>query len=219
MTLNNKVYRSLKHRIITNQLEAGKQLYEKEFMQEYGIGRSPMRKIFHDLQRDGLLEILPKLGTRIVSISLKKISEMVQLRRELEGFAAELATRHITPHQLEGFRKLLDNAAAIDNDDPTVLTKMSEIDMKIHQIIYDSTYNEELNTILSVLLDKMTMHWFQVGFSGGNNLEHYKEPFDVLEMLYRSLIEGGAAESKRIMRSHVNQYAEMIKKQLFKRNV
>jgi DNA-binding GntR family transcriptional regulator len=219
MTLNSKAYKNLKHRIITNQLETGTQLYEKELMQGYGIGRSPMRKIFHDLQRDGLLEILPKLGTKIVSISLKKMSEMVQLRRELEGFAAELATHNITPHQLERFRQLLDDAAAINKDDPAVLTKMSEIDMKIHQILYDSTYNEELNTILRVLLDKMTMYWFQVGFSGSVNREHYKEPFDVLEKLYRSLIKGDAAESKKIMRSHVNQFAELIKNQIFERNV
>ena len=80
MTLKNDTYQSLKQRIITNDLHAGQQLYEKEIMQAYGIGRTPLREIFHELQRDGLIEILPKLGTKVVIMDLKVLRETVQLR-------------------------------------------------------------------------------------------------------------------------------------------
>ncbi|MBC2709488.1 MAG: GntR family transcriptional regulator [Desulfosarcina sp.] len=211
MTLKNKTYENLKHRIITNDLHAGQQLYEKELMQEYGIGRTPLREIFHELQRDGLIEILPKLGTKVVSMDLKVLRETVQLRRELEGLAAELSIRNITSDQLDELRQLLDDAANIDDNDPEALIKMSDIDVKIHQIIYETAGNEQLINFIQVLLDKMTMYWFQVGFSAGE----FQEQFEELELLYHAMIKGDAAESKSIMKRHIDHFTELIKNHIF----
>lgn len=211
MTLKNETYEHLKRRIITNELHAGRQLYEKELMQEYGIGRTPLREIFHELQRDGLIEILPKLGTKVVSMDLKVLRETVQLRRELEGLAAELATRNITSDQLKEFRQFLDDVKNIDDTDPKALVKMSEIDVKIHQMIYKTAGNEQLIQIIRVLLDKMTMYWFQVGFSAGE----FQEQFGELETLYNAMFKGDAAESNRIMKNHIQHFAELITNHIF----
>ncbi len=211
MSKKSNTYDNIKQRIITNDLHAGQQLFEKELMQAYGIGRTPLREIFHALQRDGLIEILPKLGTKVVSMDLKMLRETVQLRRELEGLAAELSTRNITAERLDQFRQCLDEAATIDDTDPEALIKMSAIDVKIHQIIYATAGNDQLNDILSVLLDKMTMYWFQVGFSAGD----FQEQFEELELLYHAMTKGGAAEANQIMKRHVDHFAELIKTHLF----
>jgi GntR family transcriptional regulator, rspAB operon transcriptional repressor len=211
MTLKNETYQDLKHRIITNNLNAGQQLFEKELMQAYGIGRTPLREIFFELQRDGLIEILPKLGTKVVSMDLKMLRETVQLRRELEGLAAELAAHHITAEQLDQFRQLLSDAENLDNSAPEALIRMSEIDAQIHQIIYLAAGNEQLVQIIKVLLDKMTMYWFQVGFSAGE----FQEQFEELELLYNAMVKGDAAESRNIMRHHINHFAELIRKHIF----
>ncbi|MBW1867337.1 MAG: GntR family transcriptional regulator [Deltaproteobacteria bacterium] len=211
MTFKQKIYESLKRRIITSDLHAGQQLYEKELMQEYGIGRTPLREIFHELQRDGLIEILPKLGTKVVSMDLKVLRETVQLRRELEGLAAELAARNITSDQLAEFRHLLDEAGNIDDNAPEALIKMSNIDVKIHLIIYKTAGNEQLINIIRVLLDKMTIYWFQVGFSAGE----FQEQFEELELLYHAMIKGDSSEAKNIMRRHIDHFAELIKKHIF----
>lgn len=211
MSLKNITYASLKHRIITNDLHAGQQLYEKELMQAYDIGRTPLREIFHELQRDGLIEILPKLGTKVVSMDLKVLRETVQLRRVLEGLAAELSTRNITSDQLDLFRQLLDDAAKIDGNDPDALLKMSNIDVKIHQIVYETAGNNQLTYLISVLFDKMTMYWFQVGFSAAD----FQEQFEELELLYHAMLKGDAAESNNIMKRHVDHFAELIKSHIF----
>ena len=211
MSLKTDTHENLKRRIITNDLHAGHQLFEKELMREYGIGRTPLREIFHALQRDGLIEILPKLGTKVVSMDLKMLRETVQLRRELEGLAAELSTRNITAERLAQFRQCLDEAAAIDNTDPEAPIKMSDIDVKIHQIIYVTAGNDQLIDILGVLLDKMTMYWFQVGFSTGD----FQEQFEELELLYHAMTKGDAAQANQIMKRHVDHFAELIKTHLF----
>ncbi len=211
MTFKQKIYESLKRRIITNDLHAGQQLYEKELMREYGIGRTPLREIFHELQRDGLIEILPKLGTKVVSMDLKMLRETVQLRKELEGLAAELATRNIAPNQLDEFRQLLMDAENIDNSDSKALITMSEIDGKIHEMIYSIAGNDQLIHIIRTLLDKMTMYWFQVGFSASE----FQEQFEELELLYNAMSNGDSSEAKNIMKRHIDHFAELIKKHIF----
>lgn len=211
MALKDTVYEDLKHRIITNDLHAGQQLYEKDFMQGYGIGRTPLREIFHRLQRDGLIEILPKLGTKVVSMDLKSLRETVQLRRELEGLAARLAARNITEKSLREIRKLLDDAQKIDSSGAEALVRMSKIDDRIHQIIYDAAGNEQLIQIIRVLLDKMTMYWFQVGFSAGE----FQEQFGELEQLYAAILARAPEKSCDIMKKHIDHFAELITRNMF----
>ena len=110
MALNKNIYEHLRYRIITNELVAGQQLYEKELMQAYQIGRTPLREIFQELQRNGLIEIIPKLGTRVVTLDLRTLRETIQLRRELEGLAAELAALHIEPAPFKRLQYLLESA-------------------------------------------------------------------------------------------------------------
>ena len=40
-----EVYESLRHQIITNQIQAGQRLVEQDLIDEYGIGKTPLREI------------------------------------------------------------------------------------------------------------------------------------------------------------------------------
>ncbi len=211
MSIKQATYKSIRYQIITSNLPAGKKISENELMQEYGIGRTPLREIFLDLQRDGLIEIIPKLGTRVVSMDLKVLRETVQLRRELERFAAELAANNISSEQLAEFRQLLDEAAKINDTDTDALKKMADVDMNIHHLIYKAAANDQLMDIIRMLLDKMSMYWFQVGFSA----REFQGQFEELEEVYHAMKNGDAAKAKIIMRKHIDHFANLVKKNMF----
>ena len=56
-------YENLRYRIITQQLAPGEQLKDKELMEHYAIGRTPLREGFLELQNAGLIKRLPRSGT------------------------------------------------------------------------------------------------------------------------------------------------------------
>ncbi len=209
--LKETVYKELRHRIITSDLSAGQQLYEKEFMGQYGIGRTPLREIFHRLQLDGLIDIHPKLGTKVAILTLETLRETVQLRRELEGLAAKLASRNIVDQNLIKIRDLLDKANKIKKNEAESLIKMSIIDEKIHTLIYESAGNKQLTEIISTLKDKMIMYWFQVGFSA----EDFKEQFEELEEMYEAISDKDSEKASATMKKHIDHFAELIMKNLF----
>jgi DNA-binding GntR family transcriptional regulator len=211
MALKREIYENLRYRIITNEVSAGQQLYEKELMQEYQIGRTPLREIFQELQRNGLIEIIPKLGTRVVSLDLRTLRETIQLRRELEGLAAELAALNIGPDQFARLQHLLESATKVKTNSMAALKKLSDIDIKFHQIIYDASGNRQLKEMIESLLYKMSMYWFQVGFSASE----FREQFDELEELLLAIEKRKDKEAKDIMKRHIDHFTRLIKDNIF----
>ena len=211
MALNKDIYENLRYRIITNALSAGQQLYEKELMQTYQIGRTPLREIFQELQRNGLIEIIPKLGTRVVTLGLRTLRETIQLRRELEGLAAELAALHIEPEQLEKMKRLLENAVEIKDNSMDALKMLSNLDMEFHRIIYAASDNRQLKEMIESLLYKMSMYWFQVGFSA----VEFREQFQELEALFIAIKQRDRQEAKHIMKQHIDHFTRLIKDNMF----
>ncbi len=211
MAFNRDIYENLRYRIITNELGAGQQLYEKELMQAYQIGRTPLREIFQELQRNGLIEIIPKLGTRVLTLDLRTLRETIQLRRELEGLAAELAALHIERAQFEKLQHLLEHAAQVKDNSAAALQKMSDLDMDFHQTIYEASGNRQLKEIIESLLYKMSMYWFQVGFSAAE----FREQFDELKELLSAIQHKDHKAAKVIMRRHIDHFATLIKDNFF----
>ena len=211
MSLKREIYENLRYRIITNEFGAGQQLYEKELMQEYQIGRTPLREIFQELQRNGLIEIIPKLGTRVVSLDMRTLRDTIQLRRELEGLAAELAALHMEPDQFHRLQHLLELAAQVKTNTMDDLKKLSDIDMGFHGILYDASGNRQLKEMIESLLYKMSMYWFQVGFSAAE----FREQFDELAELLLAIEKRKHKDAREIMKRHIDHFSTVIKENIF----
>lgn len=211
MVLKKNIYEDLRYRIITNELGAGQQLYEKELMQEYQVGRTPLREILQELQRNGLIEIIPKLGTRVVTLDLRTLRETIQVRRELEGLAAELAASHIQPAQFKRLQRLLRSAAEVQDNSAAALKELSDLDTEFHQIIYDASGNRQIKTLIASLLYKMSMYWFQVGFSAAE----FREQFDELEALLVAIGNKDGKKARKIMIQHIDHFTRLIRDNMF----
>ena len=100
-------YTAFKHDIITSKLKPGELLKEKQIMQDYGIGRLPMREIMVRLQQENLIETIPRMGTVVTRLDIKHMRDVVELRLELECVVAKLAAERITDEQLGKLRELV----------------------------------------------------------------------------------------------------------------
>ena len=210
MSRKKDIYQNLHYRIITNELNAGQQLLEKELMQEYNIGRTPLREIFKDLQRDGLIEIIPNLGTRVVSMDIQTLREVVQVRRNLESLAAELAVTNITPEQLSRLRHILDEAFREREESKRALAELSDLDMQFHKTIYAASGNTLLKEMVESLLDRMTMYWFQAGFSA----EEFRDHFDDFKELLHAIEEKDGSKAKASMTRHIDYFISLLRKNI-----
>ena len=81
----------LKELIFSGELAAGSDHLETELAARLGMSRTPVREATLMLEGQGLLEVRPRKGVRILSLSVADMDEIYELLTELESLAARRA--------------------------------------------------------------------------------------------------------------------------------
>ena len=92
--LEGRIYEALRQEIIEGALPPGQKLVETRIAQEFGVSKTPAREALIRLQRDGLVELAPYRGARVVRPSSDDVLEVCELRLCIECYIArDLAHR------------------------------------------------------------------------------------------------------------------------------
>ncbi len=78
--LTEQAYRGIKQEILSNRLPPGAPLPVDRFIREMKLSRTPVREAILRLEREGFVEIRPRLGTFVAQLDLRKIREMYHVR-------------------------------------------------------------------------------------------------------------------------------------------
>jgi DNA-binding GntR family transcriptional regulator len=90
-TLAQQVYRDLKQRILEGQFSSDEMLTERTLALESGISRTPLRAAISRLEKENVISRLPNGALMVRPVTVEQLLEIVQVRRLLEGSAAERA--------------------------------------------------------------------------------------------------------------------------------
>jgi DNA-binding GntR family transcriptional regulator len=88
-----QAYRLIRQRILDNVYPAGYRALEREFAEELALSRTPVREALLRLQAEGLLELIPRHGARVLPVSASDMREIYEVLTALESMAAEIVTR------------------------------------------------------------------------------------------------------------------------------
>ena len=106
VSLNEKICQMLRNDILLGTYPPGERLDVNNLVGQYGVSRTPVRDALNVLQREGLVEIVPRVGYFISRITIRDIEDIFQLRLIVETASAELAARLITREELAYLEKL-----------------------------------------------------------------------------------------------------------------
>lgn len=81
-------YDALRRAILTNEFAPGLQISAQELATRFGMSRTPVQEAALKLQQEGLVEILPKRGIRILALTPGDIAEIYEVLIALEAAAA-----------------------------------------------------------------------------------------------------------------------------------
>lgn len=146
-------YFRLKNAILGNEAPAGAQAMEPELALRYGVSRATIREALIRLEAEGLIEIVPRRGARVLPIVADDMREIYQLLILLESDAAyKLAARGLTEQELE--RLALANAAMVQALDKEDLAAWAVADDAFHRGILDIQGNKRLGKIVTSLMNQ-----------------------------------------------------------------
>ncbi len=111
-TLNDQVYETLKHRLVSRELGPAEKVSLHELAAELGVSRSPVHHALTRLVSEGLLSVKSRRGYYVTALTEAAIADGYEVRLALELQAAESAVGRVGGDGLPGFRKLHELTAA-----------------------------------------------------------------------------------------------------------
>ncbi len=92
-TSTEATYSRIKRRILDNEFPPGFQILEQALALQLGVSRTPVREALIRLHNEGLVEVIPRHGMRVLPLSLDDMKEIYEILTSLEPLAAELLAR------------------------------------------------------------------------------------------------------------------------------
>lgn len=148
-----QAYRIIRQRILDNVYPAGYRALEREFAEELSLSRTPVREALLRLQSEGLIELIPRHGARVLPVSAGDMREIYDVLTALESMAAEIVTRR-RPSAAElrplssASREMVE---ALRNDD---LDAWARADEHFHRQLLELAGNSVLIQTVQLLWDR-----------------------------------------------------------------
>ena len=121
--LGQQVYQYLLDRIYKMEIEPGTQLGIGEIADQLGVSRSPVRDAFLMLTSDGMLELLPSGGYRVIQFTRKYIDDVFIVRHALELAAVRLSVQNLDRERIQQLRDSWAQFMAVEAYDPALLER------------------------------------------------------------------------------------------------
>ncbi len=95
-----RVTERIRRMIIQDELPPGSAVRERHLAEQLQVSRTPMREALKILAAEGLVDLHPNRGAVVKAPTRSEVFDILQFLATVEGFAAELACKHITEHEL-----------------------------------------------------------------------------------------------------------------------
>ncbi len=141
-TLSQGIVDDVRAAILRGELEPGRRLLETELADRYRVSRGPLREAFRILEREGLVQYVPRRGTFVTSLSRKDWQETYSMRLLLETFAYRLMVQQIVDDDIALMRTMVDDMRVAG--DGNNVAWLLDIDLKFHAYLVQRSGHRRL---------------------------------------------------------------------------
>lgn len=203
-----EAYSQIRSMIVSLELEPGSLINEADLMARLGFGRTPIREALRALSSEKLVDVYPRRGMFVASVDVQNLSSISEVRAVLEIKAASLAAQRSTPADREITVALIAEIDAIKNE-PN-MTKLIQLDQRIHRHIYQCTHNP----FLEETLERYYGHALRIWFLALDHVENLSEAVIEHRALLKTIRDNDAKAAAKAMQDHVEGFEGNIRRNL-----
>lgn len=157
-SLSDRAYHYIQKKLLAGEWTAGDVLSELAVAREMGISRTPVREAFRMLEQEGVLEQVPRYGTRVKALDRRDLVELYELREALEPYAVSQAAGKLSEadaHMLDMLcREMKSVAEELRKKGRTVpdagmMKRLLSADLAFHQLLIRAAGNRRMMKIVA----------------------------------------------------------------------
>lgn len=142
------VYEEIRRRILTGLLAPAAPLNQDALAPELGVSVTPVREAVRRLEAEGLVQFQAHKTVIVAPLTREELSEIYDVRLQLDPYAASLAAMRATDEELEAIERL---ARAPSSRDPL---EQVTLNRAFHRAIYSRSGNALLTEFLDRLWER-----------------------------------------------------------------
>lgn len=192
-----QAYERMRRLILDNVWPPGRQMLEQEIALQLGMSRTPVHESLARLQNEGLIEVIPRRGMRVLPVSPNDMREIYQILTALECMAAELvANARPSDEQLQPLIEATEAMGhALEAND---LDAWAAADEDFHRMLIELAGNRQL-------ADTVLNYWDRAHRARMFSLRLRPAPVNSTQehmAMLQQLREGDAEGASRVFRAH-----------------
>ena len=205
-----QVSNAIREAIVTGEYEPGQKLSETALSDHFQVSRTPIREALKQLEREGLVEIIPRVGTCVTKPTEKELRELFTMKEVMEGLAAGLFAERGDTDEIEKVRQAVANMEkALRTSDNKLYVEANSI---FHDTILEGANNSKLSFMLNLLLNQIPYTGY-VYITIGDPVRREKSLREHQAVLV-AIEKGDRLEAEKAMREHVRASGEELKRDI-----
>lgn len=146
MPIGVQAYDCIRESIVKLKYMPGQALSEQLVSNDLGISRTPVREVFIQLKKDGLVDIYSQRGTIVSCINIRRITEAFFARAAIETAIIRELTEVIDQEGLELLEEII-----VKQDESQTREEFFEYDTILHKAFYELTNHQVVWTWMNNL--------------------------------------------------------------------
>lgn len=209
-TIRKKVYDYLRERLLRGEIPPHEHLIEAKIAKQIKTSRTPVREALHNLEMEGLIKSIPRVGYVVKPISEAEVEEICEIRRVVEELATHWAIEKARDSLIEALRKNI----AVSEEKISVgdVKSFVDLDAQFHEIIAGFSGSQRLLELAQTLRRHMLRYRIQSIYLADNVLRAIEGHRGILEAIQK----GDLAEVNRAIHDHLQQSKKDILRYAFK---
>lgn len=195
--------------VISGDLPPGAWIRENELAGRLGVSRTPIREAFRELVGVGVVEVVPRRGTRVRSYDAEEIEQIYRSRAVIEPYVMSESVGRLTEEDFAA----LDHLAAEMNSlasDPATRHRIASVNNEFHGIFIRSSAAQSLiSTTINLMIPIVVAKLFSSYSEGdvSSSMNHHDELISAARAEDKEWV---AAVSKTHIISGLNRFKSMI---------
>ena len=184
--------------ILAGEFIPGARLDEQQLAQRFGVSRTPVREALRQLATSGLIDLRPRRGALVASVTPDELETMFVAMAEMEASCARLSALRMTPLERRRLQALHESMAEwVRASDPDAY---ADANQTFHLTIYAGAHNSVVADFTAGLRRRLAPFRRAQFRTVGRLPRSYAEHADVVQ----AILAGDAAAAHAAMLHHVS---------------
>jgi DNA-binding GntR family transcriptional regulator len=159
LSLGEQIANGIAEDILQERLKPGDSIPEQHLAQQYQVSRGPIREALRILEKEGVVQILPRRGARVTQLTVTEVDDIFVIRAHLFGLAASLFVGRAAAEDLFCLNTLFKRMKGLA---PEQATTHAEVSAQMALVLLEQCGNDRLRSMI-LQLARQVARYTQLG--------------------------------------------------------